>query len=153
MKNQILETNLTNTSKPLLDEEKTTYFIKELEEALNVGDFSRIYCLIGDMGLETFSIETEFHRVNEYYNHFYWDNSRVEKVEKIEPFETNCFKCDFGKKIFAIRITYLNDEKCIKTGEIAIKFDIEDNQLMHFKYCKHFLKFDEVKQLLRKIEN
>ena len=147
MEKLILESSLKNTTKPLLDENQTIHFINEFEIALNAANFLRIYCLIGEMGLEAYSKETRFHNLNENFYNFFWNNGYVKKILKIEPFETKCFSCDFGKKSYAIRISYLNDENVINTSEIAIKLDVKENKLMCFKYCKRFLKFEEIKQL------
>lgn len=131
----------------LLNEEKTNIFLNEFEDYFNKADFFKIYCLIGEMGLKPFAVETKFNKINDFMEEYYYNNSRIGKIISIKPFESKCFSCDFSKHLFAIQITFRTDKNKIETDELAVKIDVKNNCLTHFKFCKRFLKLDEMKQL------
>lgn len=138
--------------KPLLNEVKTKLFVEEILQSCQSLSFDNIYTLIVEYEIQNWDKEDseEFYEILEEYINEWKENELIQSIDNIEPFETNCIACFFGKKVNAFNVTAT--QRIIKnitstytyTKSFAVFFEIKNNELMEFGWCNAFIEKDEI---------
>jgi hypothetical protein len=152
-----MKTEITSAVAPifLLDEANTQLFIKEMDILCKNLDFKGIRKIFKKYPLENFDRNEAFKFQIETFNIYRSMDEEYKGfvIKKVEPFDSRCIACSFGKHVKAYHVEY---NKNIENNlpyqytyqlHFAISFVIKENKLVDFMWCNLFLKRSEMKEL------
>ena len=139
----------------LLTAQETQLFIKEIEEKCMKVDFIGLIEILNKYPLKNFNQEDykDFVTQAKIEHHFWHKNHLEVKINTVQPFESKCIACSFGKtvKAFSVQFLKLKDDRLsgriVYKKSFAINFEIKDNEIIDFGWCNAFLEHDEMKEI------
>ena len=139
----------------LLTAQETQLFIKEIEEKCLKVDFIGLIEILNKYPLKNFNQEDykDFVTQAKIEHHFWHKNHLEVKINTVQPFESKCIACSFGKtvKAFSVQFLKLKDDRLsgriVYKKSFAINFEIKDNEIIDFGWCNAFLEHDEMKEI------
>ncbi len=141
------------TTTPILSEEDTLKFMKQIDLACRLLDESFLAETVHKFKLGHLEDSPEFLEDAKEKFQFQREDHEKLQVEKVEDFTSRCIVCVYGKKVMGYRIHFsVPGPGCSRihyAREIAINFELRDGRLTDFGWCNAFLN----KQDLEDIEN
>ena len=139
------------TTTPILSEADTLKFIKQIDLACKLLDPEFLTEVVQKFQLENLEDSPEFLE-NAREKFLLWrKNEKVLQVNKVEEFHTRCIVCVYGKKVNGYRIHYSipgpEGGRIHYVREIAVNFEIHNEQLTDFGWCNAFLNQQELEDL------
>ena len=139
----------------LLTAQETQLFIKEMEEKCMKVDFIGLIEILNKYPLKNVNQEDykDFITQAKMEHHFWHKNHLEVKINAVQPFESKCIACSFGKtvKAFSVEFRKMNDIKLpgriVYQKSFAINFEINNHELIDFGWCNAFLEQEEMKEI------
>lgn len=86
--------------------------------------------------------------------HHFWHKNPLElKINAVQPFESRCIACSYGKVVKAFSVVFRKMKDNTLPGRIvyqksfALNFEIKNNELIDFGWCNVFLEHEEMKEI------
>lgn len=139
----------------MLNAEDTLLFLSEIDKFCKNLDFNNSIQLIKQTNFITFDQEdiNDFLERAKEEHKLWYENPLEVKVNSIEPFNSKCIACSFGKTVKAYKVTYNQMKDIELPGRIiyersfAINFEIINQELHDFSWCNVFLNKKEMDEL------
>ena len=139
----------------MLTAQETRLFIRDVEEKCLKVDFIGLIEILNKYPLKNVNQEDykDFVTQAKIEHHFWHKNHLEVKINTVQPFESKCIACSFGKtvKAFSVQFLKLKDDRLsgriVYKKSFAINFEIKDNEIIDFGWCNAFLEHDEMKEI------
>lgn len=139
----------------LLTAQETQLFIKEVEEKRMKVDFMGLIEILNKYPLKNVNQEdyNDFITQASMKHQFWHENGLEININDVQPFESKCIACSFGKivKAFSVEFRKMNDTKLpgriVYQKSFALNFEIKNNELIDFGWCNAFLENEGMKEI------
>jgi hypothetical protein len=139
----------------MLTAQETRLFIREVEEKCMKVDFIGLIEILNKYPLKNVNQEDykDFIAQAKVEHHFWHKNPLEVKINAVQPFESRCIACSFGKtvKAFSVNFLKMKDNKLpgrlVYVKSFALNFEIINNALIDFGWCNAFLENEEMEEI------
>ena len=139
----------------MLTAQETRLFIREVEEKCMKVDFIGLIEILNKYPLINVNQEDykDFITQAKMEHHFWHKNHLEVKINAVQPFESRCIACSFGKAVKAFSVAFRKMKDNTLPGRIvyqksfALNFEIKNNELIDFGWCNKFLEYEEMKEI------
>jgi hypothetical protein len=139
----------------MLTAQETRLFIREVEEKCMKVDFIGLIEILSKYPLKNVNQEDykDFISQAKVEHHFWHKNPLEVKINAVQPFESRCIACSFGKtvKAFSVNFLKMKDNKLpgrlVYVKSFALNFELKNNELIDFGWCNAFLGEKEIIEL------
>lgn len=134
----------------IFSELETNIFLDEIHFACLSLDINSLKNTIIKFNLQNL-IETKdfIAQAENVFNLFQNEQNNTNPI-KIEPFDTRCIFCSYGKMVKGYEVEYRKKEdnySIMYKGAFAINFEIENGNLKNFSWCNAFLSKIDIEKI------